>query len=49
MFRLLIKNKSGFYSLDIKTNNIYNYILKNNININDIIKIIEFKEDNHEN
>jgi hypothetical protein len=43
MFRLLIKNKSGFYSLDIKTNNLYKYIIQNNINIDDIINIIEYK------
>ena len=41
-YRILLKNKNGFYNLDIKTNDIYNYILNNNININDIIKIIEY-------
>ena len=41
-YRILLKNKNGFYNLDIKTNNIYNYILNNNININDIIKIIKY-------
>lgn len=41
-YRLLIKNKSGFYNIDIKTNNLYEYVAKNNININDIIKIIEY-------
>lgn len=43
-YRIILKDKTktGFYNLDIKANNIYNYILKNNININDIIKIIEY-------
>lgn len=43
-YRIILKDKTetGFYNLDIKTNDIYNYILNNNININDIIKIIEY-------
>ena len=42
-YRIILKDKkNGFYNLDIKADNIYNYILNNNININDIIKIIEY-------
>ena len=43
-YRILHKNKTntGIYSIDILTNNLLSYLVKHNINFDDIVKIIEF-------
>ena len=45
-YRIILKNKSnnGIINIDLKSNNIYSYIQKHNINFDDIIKIIQYEE-----
>ena len=44
-YRIILKNKNndGIINIDLKSNNIYSYIQKHNINTEDIIKIIQYK------
>ena len=41
---MINESKTGVYSIQLKTNNIFKYIVEHNIKQNDILKIIELKE-----
>lgn len=46
-YRIILKNKSndGIINIDLKSNNIYAYLTRHKIDTDDIIKIIQYKED----
>lgn len=46
-YRIILKNKTnnGIISIDLKSNNIYAYIQRHDIKMDDVIKIIQYKED----